>query len=254
MHTTISSTCMLAMLSFGIAAYAQTTGQNPTQPPSQAGSSRMEQPRQEGDRAQTQQQITLVGCVQSEADYRSANASGRGGAMGSGLGVGNEFVLINASIAPASGSQTAMSGSPTQPGSTASGTATGTSGTATPPPATGTAAGTTGTTPSHTEHSGMAMASGGTAYSLTGDRERELEKFVGQRVEIIGRLDQGGAGSGYGASGTTASGTATGSTATGTSGTATGSASAGASASAGDKLKEVDVVSFRAIGGTCPAK
>jgi hypothetical protein len=41
--------------------------------------------------------MTLVGCVQREADYRQAKAAGRGGAAGTGAGVGNEFVLVAAS-------------------------------------------------------------------------------------------------------------------------------------------------------------
>jgi hypothetical protein len=43
------------------------------------------------------QEMTIVGCVQREADYRKAHDSGRGGVAGTGAGVGNEFVLINAS-------------------------------------------------------------------------------------------------------------------------------------------------------------
>src|ERR671914_584265 len=127
MTRTISRTCMVAMLSIGVTAYAQTTGQTPTQPSSQAGSSRMEQGRQSGDRSQTEQQITLVGCIQREAEYRQANKGGRGSATGTTSGTGTS----------------------------------------------GTASGTTSTSPSsttsHTQHSGMSMASGGTAYALTGD-------------------------------------------------------------------------------------
>jgi hypothetical protein len=50
---------------------------------------------QTGDEDETP--ISLVGCVQREADYRRANDSGRGGVAGTGLGRGNEYVLINAS-------------------------------------------------------------------------------------------------------------------------------------------------------------
>jgi hypothetical protein len=41
--------------------------------------------------------ISLTGCVQREADYRRQNNSGRGGFLGFGGGLGNEYVLINAS-------------------------------------------------------------------------------------------------------------------------------------------------------------
>ena len=43
--------------------------------------------------------VTLVGCIQREADYRKANDRGRGGVVGTGIGSGDEFVLINASRA-----------------------------------------------------------------------------------------------------------------------------------------------------------
>src|SRR5688500_13960218 len=41
--------------------------------------------------------VTLGGCLQREADYRRTHDSGRGGVAGTGLGRGNEYVLINAS-------------------------------------------------------------------------------------------------------------------------------------------------------------
>ena len=40
--------------------------------------------------------VTVVGCVQHEAEYRAQVSDGRGGAAGSGVGVGNEFVLRSA--------------------------------------------------------------------------------------------------------------------------------------------------------------
>jgi len=45
------------------------------------------------------QQVTLVGCVQREADYRKAQDKGRGGVAGTGIGVEDEFVLTSASMA-----------------------------------------------------------------------------------------------------------------------------------------------------------
>jgi len=256
MRKVVSSSCIAAMLAFGTAAYAQTPGQNPT---GQAGSPTMTSDRQpSGDRAQTQQQMTLVGCIQREAEYRQAAGSGKGGTMGTGVGVGNEFVLVNAS--PSSGSQTSMSesaGAPTAPSPTgatsttptASGTASGTAGT------TGTAGGTatSGTTPSPSTPSAStptpspsypsASASssssmgGGKAYALTGNREKDLEQYVGQRVEIVGTLERSGAGTTSGAAtppgaGTTASGTA------------------GASQRFGD-LQQINVVSFKSVSGSC---
>lgn len=52
--------------------------------------------------------VTLVGCVQREADYRKSQDIGRGGAVNTGLGTGDEFVLVNASSVE-SGSPTASS-------------------------------------------------------------------------------------------------------------------------------------------------
>jgi hypothetical protein len=293
MRRTVSSSCILAMLSFGPALYCQTTGQSPTQPTSQAGSQRMEQARQPGDRTQTDQQVTLVGCIQREADYRKAHQGGRGGTLGTGFGAGNEFVLINASAGTESGSQTAMSGSAGQTTGTTSGTGsagtagttTGTAGTTagttsgtspTGTSATGTTTGTTRSSESTTPSSGsMTAMSGGTAYALTGNRERELESHVGQRVEIVGRIEgggrmAGGSTSATGSAGTTAttgstpatgtSGQTTSGTATGTTsgGTTTGSAQAGVTGEtrgAGfDALQQINITSFRVVGGTCPAQ
>jgi hypothetical protein len=39
--------------------------------------------------------ITVVGCVQHESDYRKMNDAGRGGVLGTGLGRGNEYVLVD---------------------------------------------------------------------------------------------------------------------------------------------------------------
>ncbi len=51
-----------------------------------------------GTAAVAQEQITIVGCVEREADYRRVEALGRGGFAGTGLGVGNEYILGNASV------------------------------------------------------------------------------------------------------------------------------------------------------------
>ena len=41
-------------------------------------------------------EIAVIGCVELERDYRARKESGKGGVLGSGVGVGNEFVLTNA--------------------------------------------------------------------------------------------------------------------------------------------------------------
>ena len=41
--------------------------------------------------------ISVVGCIQRETEYRRQNNSGKGGFLGFGGGLGNEYVLVNAS-------------------------------------------------------------------------------------------------------------------------------------------------------------
>jgi hypothetical protein len=74
------------VLALGLAASAQQT--TPSQPPP-------------GARTAGEQQITITGCVQREADYRQARDAGRGGVAGTGVGAGNEYVLTDASPAAA---------------------------------------------------------------------------------------------------------------------------------------------------------
>ena len=73
-----------ALFVFAVAAFAQP----PAQPQATPGST-------------TDQEVTVTGCVQREADYRRARDAGKGGVAGTGVGVGNEFVLINASTGAA---------------------------------------------------------------------------------------------------------------------------------------------------------
>ena len=53
--------------------------------------------RQGGPAAATapQNELTLIGCVEFEQDYRKRMAAGRGGVLGSGVGATDEFVLTN---------------------------------------------------------------------------------------------------------------------------------------------------------------
>ena len=128
---------------FGVGAAAQTAP--PATPPQTAPPAQASPDRAEA------QQVTLVGCVQREADYRQANNLGKGGAVGTGAGVSNEFVLINATAAAAAA-----------PGATGT--------------ATGTPTGTSGAT------------AAGQAFEVTGENESKLGQYVGQRVEITGTL------------------------------------------------------------------
>ena len=83
----------------------------------------------------SEREIRIVGCVQWEKDYRRARNEGAGGALGTGVGVGNEFVLT---MVKPEGTRKA------------------------------------------------------TAYNITGDREKELGRRIGQQVEVIGVLEDEG--------------------------------------------------------------
>jgi len=133
------SMCVAAsVMAFGVGIAAQGAGQQPSQPQTQPST------------RSTDQQITLTGCVQRESEYRKAQDAGRGGVAGTGVGVGNEFVLTDASTATTAGARPAE---PTNP--------TGTGGTA---------------------------ASAKMAYELTGPNEGQVSQYVGRRVEISGTL------------------------------------------------------------------
>lgn len=198
---------------FGITAAAQ-TGTPPAAPQTTPQTTPPAQSSMQDKSAA--QQVTLVGCVQSEADYRKAHDLGRGGAVGTGAGVGNEFVLINASSTAGGAIAGAQAGTTT---GTATGTATGT----TP----GTATGTSGAT-----------ASSNMAFELTGENEAQLAQHVGKRVEITGKLKAAEVGPAGPTGGATA-----------------GTPPTGVDLMSPDlRLREVEIVSVRATSGTCPAK
>lgn len=144
-HVFTSGICSAAVLASGMVVFAQTT-QPPTTPPAGGATTTAQDAARPSD---TQSQMTLVGCVQREADYRQAKDAGQGGAAGTGVGAGNEFVLVSASNKAAAGSQA---------GATSPGQTVGTSGAA------------------------------GEAYELTGSGEGQLAQHVGKRVEIMGRV------------------------------------------------------------------
>lgn len=90
--------------------------------------------------------ITLVGCIMRESEFRDLYGPGRSGPRGAGIGLRNEYMIVDAHEIAAGG-----------PGVVE------TSGTCTPTP---------GTFP--------------TAYELTGSRERDAAPFLGRRVELTG--------------------------------------------------------------------
>ena len=197
-----------AMLACGIAVFAQTTPPTTAQP--QTPTATQEVPA-------TGSSITVVGCVQREGEYRRAHNRGKGGAVGTGVGADNEFVLVQAGLAPAASTTT------------------------TPPPPTVT--GTTGTAP--------VVPAGSDAYELTGPNESQLSQFVAKRVEIVGRVKSTQPGSGISVKGGVAGGT----TGTGTAtGTATGSVRTGGGVDVLGQdlnLKELEITSVREVPGGC---
>jgi hypothetical protein len=111
------------------------------------------------------------------------------------------------------------------------------------------------------EASGTSGASSG--YLLTGKSD-DLRKYVGQRVEVRGRLDnnQGEMGSSSGSSMGSAGSTGTGSTTGSSAGSTTGSSSTGSTSSSSgmgssssmsdtSNLPKLHVQSVRAIEGSC---
>lgn len=204
-------TCSAAVFAMSMVVFAQATP-SPTQSPAAA-------PAAQEAASASEASLTLVGCVQPEADYRRAKNAGGGGVAGTGAGVANEFVLVNAS--PKAAGESAAAATPAE--------AVGTSGAA------------------------------GEAYELTGSGEGQLQQYVGKRVEIVGKMkDAAGAShapavtAGGAASATGSTGAAAGSA----TGSASGrpAPTGGVDVMGQDlRLKEFEVASVREASGTCPA-
>jgi hypothetical protein len=102
--------------------------------------------------------------------------------------------------------------------------------------------------------------SAGATYELTGARESELKTYVGQRVEITGRLEDSRSSSAMGTA-ASPSGTSTPDSAAkpgSTSGAGTPGSMAGAtpsqSATAASNTPRLTIESFRALGGSCSSQ
>ena len=122
------------------AAEAQTTAQRQGEPAPTAG--------------QAQKEVTLVGCVEFEQDYRKRMVAGRGGVLGSGVGASDEFVLTN--VRPAQSE-----------------------------------VGTAGRAGGGAARDTMPGAGGG-VYTLTGPQEQNLKRDVGRQVEVVGTIENAG--------------------------------------------------------------
>jgi hypothetical protein len=144
MKVRVSGIAAASVLAFGMFTVGPVGAQQSAQPQTQPGAG-----------TRTDQQVTITGCVQREADYRKSQDAGRGGVAGTGVGAANEFVLTDASAT--------SSATGARAGTESSG-ATGTTGTA---------------------------AAGAKAYELTGPNEGQASQYVGRRVEIRGKLKAG---------------------------------------------------------------
>ena len=105
--------------------------------------------------AARENEVEVIGCVELEADYRKRMAAGRGGALGSGVGAANEFVLTD--IRPIN----ADAGAP-------------------------------GRGRGNANQPGMTGAAGGGVYALTGDQEKNLTRDVGRQVAVVGIIENAG--------------------------------------------------------------
>lgn len=232
----IGATCAAALLSFTVAAADQAAPQTPVQAPVQSSTPGASQ--QQPDRpvpTPAAGQITVTGCVTRE--------------------VAGQFALSEAALSPAAaGAIAGSTGAASRDGATAG--ATGTSGSAGGASAGVGVSGSTGTAGGARTGASITTASN-TTYSLAGDRENELEKHVGQRVEIVGTLDAtapGGSSAGAGGAASSDPGAADdrdSAPVTKPEGSADrGDANRGAAAASGH-AQRLNIVSFRAIGGQC---
>ena len=115
MTSTFLRACGAAVaLGLSMPAFAHTAHQ-----PAQAQSRTQTTTPAASQNASAGQSVMVVGCIQSEADYRKARNLGRGGTAGTGVGVGNEFVLIDPKMtssgaSPSAGASTGTTGAAAQ--------------------------------------------------------------------------------------------------------------------------------------------
>jgi hypothetical protein len=270
----LTSFCGAAALAFSINVSAQTGAQQGT------SSTTATTPQSSGAQtdtstttAGTQQAsssdrvVTFVGCVQKET-----------AALGtSGIGKDNEYVLTDAMVGSAdtasasstsstagtppavgtSGSESAVPGSESAPAGSASEADAGELDTKMDAPqaaddATASAERDAQTSTGAVGTSGsMSAASHGKIYELTGTREGDMERFVGKRVQITGKLEHdGSAASSSSAASTTQAGDSD--RADTSDGSSTGQpADASASQPRAATAGEIDITDVREIGGDC---
>ena len=160
-----------AFFAVSATAFAQTP---PTQPPPTQTPPPQTEPAQAQTKTTEQAPTqTFAGCVMTERDYRAAHNLGAG--QVGGVGIGDEYVLVDVKMSPAKADAAAST---------------------TEKPA-ATAAASTAATPSATVTS--KCEDKGTAYRLTGSDEGQLKTLVGRHVEIQGRFKNAGDAAGSGA-------------------------------------------------------
>lgn len=82
--------------------------------PTERPATQSERPTTQGQSATARpDQVTVMGCVVREADYRRAQDAGKGGVAGTGVGSGNEFILTNVSEKASSDTPVATAGAST---------------------------------------------------------------------------------------------------------------------------------------------
>jgi hypothetical protein len=111
---------------------------------------------------QISNEVTVTGCVMRESDYRKLHSDGRGGVLGSGVGVGDEFVL--ASATPSMNTNSGRRGAAGRDRVEAR-------------PVEDRAVGTRG-------------AAAGRSYTLTGPLEQNLSGDVGRMVQVVGKVEK----------------------------------------------------------------
>ena len=102
--------------------------------------------------------MTVTGCLMKEADYRKAHGLGKGALLGAGLG--DEFVLVDATNVATSSAATPSSSESSR-----------------------------NTTSASASSARCTETGNGQAYRLTGKTEDKLKSLVGHRIEVTGQFD-----------------------------------------------------------------
>ena len=99
------------LLGGSMAVFAHTTDDVTTRLPGMVAHASAMQSASTGN-----QSVMVTGCVMREDEYRKAHNLSRGGTAGTGVGSGNEFVLVNASMSAGAGAATQSGSRGTAPG------------------------------------------------------------------------------------------------------------------------------------------